>query len=73
MMSMIFIGGSREIFELMEPAIARIRPIVVAVHGVLIGDASGADAEAQGLLAGYGYKHVGVFHAAKEPRNDLGD
>ncbi|MER8733472.1 hypothetical protein NKH28_27265 [Mesorhizobium sp. M1227] len=73
MMSMIFIGGSREILELPEPAIARIRPIVVAVHGVLIGDASGADAEAQGLLAGYGYKHVGVFHAAKEPRNDLGD
>ncbi|WP_245452117.1 hypothetical protein [Mesorhizobium waimense] len=40
---------------------------------MLIGDASGADAEAQGLLAGYRYEHVGVFHAGKEPRNNLGD
>ncbi|ESZ08394.1 hypothetical protein [Mesorhizobium sp. L48C026A00] len=72
-MSMIFIDGSREIFELPEPAIARIGAIVAAEHGVLIGDASGADAEAQALLAGYGYEHVGVFHAGKEPRNNLGD
>jgi len=72
-MSMIFIGGSREIFELPEPAIARIGAIVAAEHGVLIGDAPGADAEAQGLLAGYMYEHVGVFHAGKEPRNNLGD
>lgn len=72
-MSMIFIGGSREIFELPEPAIARIGAIVAAEHGVPIGDAPGADAEAQGLLAGYGYDHVGVFHAGKEPRNNLGD
>ncbi|MER8823747.1 MULTISPECIES: hypothetical protein [unclassified Mesorhizobium] len=72
-MSMIFIGGSREIFELPEPVIARIGAIVAAEHGVLIGDASGADAEAQSLLAGYNYEHVGVFHAGKEPRNNLGD
>ncbi len=72
-MSMIFIGGSREIFELPDPAITRIGAIVAAEHGVLIGDASGADAEAQGLLAGYKYEHVGVFHAGKEPRNNLGD
>ncbi|RUX85522.1 hypothetical protein [Mesorhizobium sp. M7D.F.Ca.US.004.01.2.1] len=72
-MSMIFIGGSREIFELPEPAITRIGAIVAAEHGVLIGDASGADAEAQGLLAGYRYDYVGVFHAGKEPLNNLGD
>jgi hypothetical protein len=72
-MSMIFIGGSREIFELPESAITRIGAIVAAEHGVLVGDAPGADAEAQGLLAGYGYDHVGVFHAGKEPRNNLGD
>ncbi|MGT2467770.1 hypothetical protein ACVOMV_27410 (plasmid) [Mesorhizobium atlanticum] len=72
-MSMIFIGGSREIFELPEPATTRIGAIVAAEHGVLIGDASGADAEAQGLLAGYNYEHVGVFYAGKEPRNNLGD
>ncbi|MER8837099.1 hypothetical protein [Mesorhizobium sp. M0909] len=72
-MSMIFIGGSREIFELPEPAIARIGAIVAAEHGVLVGDAPGADAEAQGLLAGYKYEHVGVFHTGKEPRNNLGD
>ncbi|WP_095204592.1 hypothetical protein [Mesorhizobium carmichaelinearum] len=72
-MSMIFIGGSSEIFELPEPAITRIGAIVAAEHGVLIGDASGADAEAQGLLAGYRYEHVGVFHAGKEPQNNLGD
>jgi len=72
-MSMIFIGGSREIFELPDPAITRIGEIVAAEHGVLIGDASGANAEAQGLLAGYKYEHVGVFHAGKEPRNNLGD
>jgi len=72
-MSMIFIGGSREIFELPEPAIARIGAIVGAEHGVLIGDALGVDAEVQSLLAGYRYEHVGVFHAGREPRNNLGD
>jgi hypothetical protein len=72
-MAMIFIGGSRDIFELPEPAVARVGAIVAAEHGVLIGDAPGADAEAQSLLAGYGYEHVGVFHAGKEPRNNLGD
>ncbi len=72
-MAMIFIGGSRDIFELPEPTVARIGAIVAAEHGVLIGDAPGADAEAQSLLAGYGYEHVGVFHAGKEPRNNLGD
>ena len=72
-MAMIFIGGSRDVFELPEPAVARVGAIVAAEHGVLIGDAPGADAEAQSLLAGYGYEHVGVFHAGKEPRDNLGD
>lgn len=72
-MAMIFIGGSRDIFELPEPAVERIGAIVAAEHGVFIGDASGADAEAQSVLAGYGYQHVGVFHSGKEPRNNLGD
>jgi len=72
-MAMIFMGGSRDIFELPPPAIERIGSIVAAEHGVLIGDAPGADAEMQGLLAGYNYEHVGVFHARAEPRNNLGD
>lgn len=72
-MAMIFIGGSRDVVALPEPAIERIGSIVSNEHGVLIGDAPGADAEAQGMLAGYGYEHVGVFHAGKEPRNNLGD
>jgi hypothetical protein len=72
-MAMIFIGGSRDIVALPDPAIERIGSIVAAEHGVLIGDAPGADAEVQSLLAGYGYEHVGVFHAGKEPRNNLGD
>ena len=72
-MAMIFLGGSRDIFELPVPAIERIGAIVAAEHGVLIGDAPGADAEMQGLLAGYNYEHVGVFHASAEPRNNLGD
>jgi hypothetical protein len=72
-MTMIFLGGSRDIFELPVPAIERIGAIVAAEHGVLIGDAPGADAEMQGLLAGYNYEHVGVFHAGAEPRNNLGD
>ena len=67
-MAMIFIGGSRDITVLPDPAIERISSIVAHEHGVLIGDAPGADAEVQGLLAGYGYEHVGVFHAGKEPR-----
>ena len=71
-MAMIFLGGSRDIFELPPPAIERIGTIVAAEHGVLIGDAPGADAEMQGLLAGYNYEHVGVFHAGAEPRNNLG-
>jgi hypothetical protein len=72
-MAMIFLGGSRDIFELPVPAIERIGAIVAAEHGVLIGDAPGADAEMQSLLAGYNYEHVGVFHAGPEPRNNLGD
>lgn len=72
-MAMIFLGGSRDIFELPDPAIERIGAIVAAEHGVLVGDAPGADAEMQGLLAGYNYEHVGVFHAGTEPRNNLGD
>jgi hypothetical protein len=72
-MAMIFIGGSRDIVELPPPAIERIGAIVSAEHGVLIGDAPGADAEAQGLLAGYRYDHVGVFHSGRKPRNNLGD
>lgn len=72
-MAMIFLGGSRDIFELPVPAIERIGAIVAAEHGVLIGDAPGADAEMQGLLAGYNYEHVGVFHARAKPRNNLGD
>jgi len=72
-MAMIFLGGSRDIFELPGSVIERIGAIVAAEHGVLIGDASGADAEIQSLLAGYNYEHVGVFHAGQEPRNNLGD
>ena len=72
-MAMIFLGGSRDIFELPAPVIERIGAIVAAEHGVLIGDAPGADAEMQSLLAGYNYEHVGVFHAEAEPRNNLGD
>lgn len=72
-MAMIFLGGSRDIFELPGPVIERIGAIVSAEHGVLIGDAPGADAEMQGLLAGYNYEHVGVFHVGPEPRNNLGD
>ena len=72
-MAMIFLGGSRDIFELPGPVIERFGAIVAAEHGVLIGDAPGADAEIQSLLAGYNYEHVGVFHAGQEPRNNLGD
>mgnify|MGYP001316372816 CR=1 FL=1 len=72
-MAMIFLGGSRDIIELPPPAVERIGTIVAQEHGVLIGDAPGADAEMQGLLAGYNYEHVGVFHARAEPRNNLGD
>ena len=38
-MAMIFLGGSRDIFELPVPVIERIGAIVAAEHGVLIGDA----------------------------------
>ncbi|CAM5289802.1 hypothetical protein ATER59S_00520 [Aquamicrobium terrae] len=72
-MAMIFIGGSRDTIELPEPAIARIGAIVAAEHGVLVGDAPGVDTEAQSLLAGYRYEHVGVFHSGRTPRNNLGD
>lgn len=72
-MTMIFIGGSQTIFELPPGVVTSIGNIVAAEHGVVIGDAPGADAEAQSLLAGYGYEHVGVFHADRTPRNNLGD
>lgn len=72
-MTMIFIGGSRDILELPQGVVTSIGKIVAAEHGVVIGDAPGVDAEAQSLLAGYGYEHVGVFHAGRTPRNNLGD
>jgi hypothetical protein len=72
-MPMIFVGGSNDVVALPEPAIERIGSIVIAEHGVLIGDAPGADAEMQGLLMGYGYEHVGVFCAGDKPRNNLGE
>ena len=72
-MAMIFIGGSRDIVVLPDPRSSGSARSLPHEHGVLIGDAPGADAEVQGLLAGYGYEHVGVFHAGKEPRHNLGD
>jgi len=72
-MSMIFIGGSRDIVALPDAAIERVGAIVAAEHGVLIGDAPGTDAEVQALLGGYDYEHVGVFYASQAPRNNLGD
>lgn len=72
-MTMIFVGGSRDIVELPDAVIERIGAIVTNEHGVLIGDGPGADVEVQSLLAGYKYEHVGVFHAGKEPRNNIGD
>jgi len=36
-MAMIFIGGSRDIFELPEPVIARIGAMIAAEHGLLAG------------------------------------
>ncbi|WP_137935393.1 hypothetical protein [Mesorhizobium comanense] len=72
-MAMIFIGGSRDIVDLPDPVVERIASIVAAEHGVLVGDAPGADTEVQALLGGHGYEHVGVFCAGSEPRNNLGD
>lgn len=72
-MTMIFVGGSRDIVELPDPVIERIHGIVTNEHGVVIGDAPGVDLEVQCLLAGRRYEHVGVFHAGKEPRNNIGD
>lgn len=72
-MTMIFVGGSRAVVDLPDPVTERIGSIVAKEYGVLIGDAPGADVEVQSLLAGYRYDHVAVFHAGKEPRNNIGD
>ncbi|RWI37032.1 MAG: hypothetical protein EOR30_25975 [Mesorhizobium sp.] len=72
-MAMILIGGSCNIVDLPDALAGRIASIVAAEHGVLIGDAPGADTEVQALLVGHGYEHVGVFCAGDEPRNNLGD
>ncbi|MER8671389.1 hypothetical protein NKH45_30265 [Mesorhizobium sp. M1156] len=72
-MAMILIGGSRDVVDLPDPVVERIASIVAAEHGVLVGDAPGADTEVQALLGGHGYEHVGVFCARDEPRNNLGD
>ena len=72
-MAMVFIGGSRDIVDLPDPVGRRIASIIAAEHGILVGDAPGADTEVQALLSGHGYEHVGVFCAGAEPRNNLGD
>jgi hypothetical protein len=50
-----------------EPDLARIGASSMPPAGDPIGRRRGPS-----LLAGYGYEHVGVFHAGK-PRNNLGD
>ena len=71
-MTMIFLGGSRDIFELPPPAIERIGAIVAQEHGVLIGDAPGADAAVQQFLADCGVRHVTVFCGDTIPRHNIG-
>lgn len=46
---------------------------VTRCHGVVVGDASGVDAEAQRYLLSLGARNVKVYCAKGGPRNNVGD
>lgn len=71
-MEAVFLGGSRKTRALNEVIRARIENVLQKELPIFIGDANGADKAMQRYLADRGYRHVTVFCAGSECRNNIG-
>lgn len=69
----VFIGGSRSIKALPEEVRLRIDSVLTRCHGIVVGDASGIDTEAQRYLHSCDARNVKVYCAKGGPRNNIGD
>ena len=72
-MMKVCISGSRSVRTLPAAALARLDAILALNAEVEIGDASGADAVVQRVLAERSYRAVTVWHCGTAPRSNLGN
>lgn len=68
----VFISGSLSIRQLPACVMKRFDVIIDQELPVVIGDAPGADAAVQHVLADCGVRHVTVFCGGAKPRNNIG-
>ncbi len=68
----VFVGGSRSVARLDADVTRRLDAIMAEGHGVLIGDANGADKAVQQYLHAHGYANVEVFCMEGRCRNNVG-
>lgn len=71
-MPTIFIGGSRNVPHLPPTLCLRLDNIVAAGHGIVVGDADGADTAVQSHFRARGYDRLTVFSSGDIPRNNVG-
>lgn len=69
----IFIAGPREINELDENIIKKLKDIYNKEYDVLLGDAKGIDSCVQKFFYGYKYKNVCIYASNGLARNNYGD
>lgn len=72
-MTTVFIAGSRNIKNLNDQFLERLRSIISQNFDVVVGDAKGADTTIQEFLATNGAKNVIVYCTGIEPRNNVAD
>jgi hypothetical protein len=68
----VFIAGSRAVSRLNDAIRERLDRVMSEHHGVLIGDANGADRAVQQYLSDRGYRDVTVFTTGTRCRNNVG-
>lgn len=71
-MAVVFLGGSRHLRTLPGAFLHRLDNLVARGHGVVVGDADGADAAIQAHLRAAGHDDVTVFYSGREPRFNAG-
>ncbi|MBC8554717.1 MAG: hypothetical protein H8D23_34330 [Candidatus Brocadiales bacterium] len=71
-MKCIFISGSMRIKNINKLVIDRIENIIREKFTILVGDADGADASIQQILAKKSYENVKVYCTGNYPRNNIG-
>lgn len=72
-MPTVFIAGSRNIKNLNDQVLDRLRDIIGKDFDIVVGDAKGADSSIQNFLAESGAENVVVYCTGLEPRNNIAD